>query len=157
MANEKLNEVYSEMKAAAQAEVFSQIQPKLAQLQKLMTDLEGLLGSGARPKRGRRGRKPGAAKKTIRKATKKAAKKAAKKAPKKAKGGKRVPKGALEDALVSALKSAGKPLSPAGLRDALLAMPMFKSHNPKNLYSQISQKIKNVKQIKKTKDGYSAS
>ena len=124
-------------------------------------------GAKRGPKKGaKRGPKPGskragrpkAAKKAAKKAAGKVAKKAAKKAaPKKAvkkavvkkaaakKSGSRTPKGALENGIKDVLKGAKGAVGVSGIRDGLMKTDTFKKHNPKTLYSQISQKIGKLK------------
>ena len=180
MSKSTLDAVYVSLKQEVREEVLKIFQPKIAKLQALGDEILNELSAeiaattgpkkrgpkkGAKrgPKKGaKRGPKPGRKKAARPKAAKKAAKKVAKKAaPKKVvkkavakKSGSRTPKGALENGIKDVLKGAKSAVSVSAIRDSLMKTAIFKNHNPKTLYSQISQKIGKLEGVKKSGKGY---
>jgi hypothetical protein len=66
----------------------------------------------------------------------------------------KAPRGLLKAKMHELLKAAGKPISPAELRDRLVKAG-YPVHNPKNFYTQVFTAAGKDPAIKKTADGFS--
>lgn len=153
----KLDDLISEVDRKVREEVDSELQPLLNQLAKTVSSIEKVVNSVSGRKKAAiaasTSEAPAAKKKGPgRPAKKTAAKKA--KGGKGGKGGKRAPRGALEAAIRDALKS--KPgLKIAEIRDEVLKDSNFKGRDPKGIYTQASQALSRMSDVKKKDKKYS--
>ena len=134
MPKQTLDNIYDQLKAEAKKDVLASLQPKIEKLKALGDEILTSLGQAGK----KRGPKPkkAAAKKVGRK--KKAAKKQS-----------RTPSGALAAAISDVLAGQTEAINLVGIRDAVLKQSMFKRRDAKNLYTQIVQKIKSMKDVEK--------
>jgi len=70
-----------------------------------------------------------------------------------AKRGGRAPRGLLVASIRNALRASG-PLGISKIRDRLLQIPAFRNHNPRSLYTMITNRLPKLSDISKTPQGY---
>lgn len=126
-----------EIRRSVQTELAESLRPIVSQLSRSIKELDAVFSGKSK----RRGRPPKAA----------AAKKRGR--PRGKRSTKRAPRGALESAIKNVLKG-GKPKRVSEIRTAVQKTPLFRNHDPKNLYSMITQRLALIQGVKKSAEGY---